>query len=169
MHVLHFMQRLLSFSPTMIHEDSQPLVIWVNIYVNVIQISKLTHRQVVFVKEKSQNWDASSFFFLLLPIQLKSLQFLFSRYVKCAHRSKEVMKTRLQEQQMGWPLENFNLWLNSYSYKESKHVAWATANEFSWHDDWKEMEEWSPSPRNTLQYSLHSVGAPRISRWKCNI
>lgn len=58
----------------MIHEDSQPLVIWVNIYVNVIQISKLTHRQVLSVKEKSPSLDPSSFFFLLLLIQLKSLK-----------------------------------------------------------------------------------------------
>lgn len=48
----------------MFHEDSQPLVIWVNIYVNVVQISKLTHRQVVFVKKKSLSLDASSFFFV---------------------------------------------------------------------------------------------------------
>lgn len=35
----------------MIHEDSQPLVSWVNICVNVIQIGKLSHREVVFVKK----------------------------------------------------------------------------------------------------------------------
>lgn len=65
MHVLHFRQRLQSVSPTMIHEDSQPLVIWANIYVNVIQISKLTHTEVVFVlkkkKRESLSLDASSF------------------------------------------------------------------------------------------------------------
>lgn len=76
----------------MIHEDSQPLVIWVNIYVDVIQISKLTHRQVVFV-QKNPTLSLDAFFFFLLPIQFKSLQFLFSRYVKCAHRSRGVMKT----------------------------------------------------------------------------
>lgn len=70
MHVLHFMQRLQSVSP-MIHEDSQPLVIWVNIYVDVIQISKLTHRQVVFV-QKNPTLSLDAFFFSFCLFSLKA-------------------------------------------------------------------------------------------------
>lgn len=52
----------------MFHEDSQPLVIWVNIYVNVVQISKLTHRQVVFVK-KITKFGCIFFFFCLFSLK----------------------------------------------------------------------------------------------------
>lgn len=86
MHMLHFIQGLQSVTQTMIHEDSQPLVSWVNIYVNVIQIGKLSHREVVFVKKFPLSLDAS----FLWPIQLKNLQLLFFRCVEYVYRSREV-------------------------------------------------------------------------------
>jgi len=49
--MLCFIQGLQSVTQTMIHADSQPLASWVNIYVNVIQIGKLSQREVVFVKK----------------------------------------------------------------------------------------------------------------------
>lgn len=51
--MLRFIQGLQSVTQTMIHEDSQPLVSWVNIYVNVIQTGKLSHKEVVFLKKIS--------------------------------------------------------------------------------------------------------------------
>lgn len=85
-HMLCFIQGLQSVTQTMIHEDSQPLVSWVNIYVNVIQTGKLSHKEVVFLKKTPRSFNASFFW----PIQLTNLQLLFFRCVECAYRSREV-------------------------------------------------------------------------------